>query len=425
MTPHDLEVRRRMPADGTLRRLRRRLAVVAEVADEPWDLLCGRYPNFVYHDTGDAPGHVPVFFWHGVEPVGFEQRLRYLADNDYSTLTLDELAHHLADGAPVPDRSVVLTFDDGKLSVWQFAAPLLEKYRMHATVFVIPGYVGDGSTVRPSLTDVWAGRCTLDTLDHGETVGPLSLMNWAELRALAADGHVAVESHTLHHRRVFTSDRLVDYCTPTFPDEFHDVPIAPGTEHRWRDDPPDAPYGLPLYDFAPLTVTNRMFRDDPDLRVRCLEHVRRGGGWEFFTHVGWRRELGSVVRGYGRYRSDRATAEETIELMTHEFAEARSLIRVNIPGARADHLCYPYGAGSARAVDVARHVGYQTGSWLLPPGRRTNRPGDDPHQICRIKNDWIFSLPGTGRSSCIKTVINKVRRRATRDTTETRMRRLG
>ena len=71
-----------------------------------------RYPPFV---TGGAlpRGDVPVFVFHSLEPESFERKLRHLAENGYQTLTAEEYFRLLVGAGPVPEKAVVLTFDDG------------------------------------------------------------------------------------------------------------------------------------------------------------------------------------------------------------------------------------------------------------------------------------------------------------------------
>lgn len=97
---------------------------------------------------------VPVLMYHSVKyekdnPVriskeNFESQMKYLKDNNYTTLSLDELYDFLTNNIPVPEKSVVITFDDGYKDNYETAYPILKKYGFKATVFVITDCIGTG-----------------------------------------------------------------------------------------------------------------------------------------------------------------------------------------------------------------------------------------------------------------------------------------
>lgn len=67
----------------------------------------------------------------------FEKQMKYLHDNDFHVLSLDELQAFIKGQKKVPPRSVVITFDDGYKSNLIYAYPILQKYGYQATMFVI------------------------------------------------------------------------------------------------------------------------------------------------------------------------------------------------------------------------------------------------------------------------------------------------
>src|SRR5688500_1473809 len=110
---------------------------MAGLWEVPRDLLLGRYPPFV--TGGPLPqGHIPVFVFHSLEPHRFARQLTHLADNGYVTLSADEYAQNLLGGRPAPARAVVLTFDDGRGSLWSVGYPLLRRFGMRGIVFLVP-----------------------------------------------------------------------------------------------------------------------------------------------------------------------------------------------------------------------------------------------------------------------------------------------
>lgn len=67
----------------------------------------------------------------------FEKQMKYLHDHDFHVLSMDELQAFIMGQRKVPERSVVITFDDGYKSNLIYAYPILQKYGYKATMFVI------------------------------------------------------------------------------------------------------------------------------------------------------------------------------------------------------------------------------------------------------------------------------------------------
>jgi len=158
--------------------------------------------------SGPQPGEVPVLCYHYLRgrnsplriarvfayvvlslPVvgdneiwtvtrsAFESQMRYLHDHGYQTITLDELTAWQEGRTRLPSRPVVITFDDGDRSVYRYAWPVLQRYGMRATLFIVTGQVGHK----------WAG---------------LHMLHWYELREMTDSGAFDIESHThnLHYK---------------------------------------------------------------------------------------------------------------------------------------------------------------------------------------------------------------------------------
>lgn len=87
----------------------------------------------------------------------FEEQLKYLKENNYKTLTMDEFVKWMYGEIEVPDKSVLLTIDDGAMGTGfhngNKLIPLLEKYQIHATLFLITGW-WDISNYKSSYLDV-------------------------------------------------------------------------------------------------------------------------------------------------------------------------------------------------------------------------------------------------------------------------------
>lgn len=105
--------------------------------------------------------HVPILVYHSVAPVHagqsaeqrlldvdaaiFRQQMNYLAANKFTVIPLGALIDALQGHGSVPPRAVAITFDDGWLTQYENALPILEQMHFTATFFVITAQVGRGS----------------------------------------------------------------------------------------------------------------------------------------------------------------------------------------------------------------------------------------------------------------------------------------
>jgi peptidoglycan/xylan/chitin deacetylase (PgdA/CDA1 family) len=388
-----------------LRRLGRSAREAWEV---PRDLLLRRYPPFV--TGGDLPrGDIPVFVFHGAEAADFSRKLEHLADNGYVTLSADEHLAVLRGQRQPPARAVVLTFDDGRGSVWSVAAPLLRKHGMKAVVFLVPGRVRSRpGPPAPTLEDVAAGRADEAALLRREE-GHGALLSWEEIETLARTGLFDFQSHTFRHARVHTGPQLAGFVTPASRrgyDAFDQPLLREGDRDLLGA---EAPLGSPLLRSAPRTSEATRFFEDTAAREACVAEVADAGGEGFFLRSDWEGRLRRVfgrTRVQGRYE----TADERAEAIRSELADSRRLIEERT-GHPVRHLCYPWHAAGPTARRLAVEVGYETSFCGKVPGVTITRPGGDARSIARIGEDYVELLPGRGRATLAEVLRRKWARR--------------
>ena len=73
----------------------------------------------------------------------FEKQLRFLKKHGYNSITTDDLYNWLNFDIELPEKSVLITFDDGYTSTYKYALPLLEKYKYNSVVFCIGSSIND------------------------------------------------------------------------------------------------------------------------------------------------------------------------------------------------------------------------------------------------------------------------------------------
>jgi peptidoglycan/xylan/chitin deacetylase (PgdA/CDA1 family) len=102
-------------------------------------------PILMYHYISESPSAKDrIRYGLSVPPEIFEAQLKLLQDNGYTTITLRDLYNHLAIGTPLPDNPIILTFDDGYVDNYTNAFPILQKYGMIGTFFVLTGPADEG-----------------------------------------------------------------------------------------------------------------------------------------------------------------------------------------------------------------------------------------------------------------------------------------
>jgi peptidoglycan/xylan/chitin deacetylase (PgdA/CDA1 family) len=104
--------------------------------------LSGRYvvPIMMYHSIN--PKSNAVLKALIVNPQTFERQVCFLKKGGYNILPLETLGELIRDNKKLPSKAVALTFDDGYKDFYKYAFPILKRYRMPATMFIIVDEVG-------------------------------------------------------------------------------------------------------------------------------------------------------------------------------------------------------------------------------------------------------------------------------------------
>ena len=100
--------------------------------------------------------HVPILLYHRIGAVAtdsmtvtttlFEHQLKYLRDNGYRVIPLKELTdYYLENGQAPRPHSVVITVDDGHISVYRNMFPLVRKYHIPVTLFIYPSAISNAA----------------------------------------------------------------------------------------------------------------------------------------------------------------------------------------------------------------------------------------------------------------------------------------
>lgn len=155
----------------------------------------------------EAANGVPVLNYHQVNDVDnnaltvpteeFERQMSYLRNEGYHAITPDQLNDYLNNGSPLPEKPVLITFDDGYRDNYENAFPILKKYDMTATIFLVSdfmdrfdNYLTWAQVQEMSESGIYMG---VHTLSHFELTG----LSDTDLDQQLEGGKLAIEWKTL------------------------------------------------------------------------------------------------------------------------------------------------------------------------------------------------------------------------------------
>ena len=143
-----------------------------------------RLPIVMYHQLTKSESRAGKYV---LTVEQFEKDLRFLKENGYETVTVNQLLDFSEGKGDLPEKSIMITFDDGCETLYSYALPLLKKYGFTAIGFAV-GALADSYT-------------ELD--DHNLNY---SCLDWAEIKEMCNGGIVDIQSHSydLHKN---TADR--------------------------------------------------------------------------------------------------------------------------------------------------------------------------------------------------------------------------
>ncbi len=136
---------------------------------------------------------VPIIMYHQVKnsnlgkdvisPYEFEEDLKYLTENGYSTITMTDLIDYVYEGTELPPKPIILTFDDGYLSTYRYVFPLLKQYNMKIVLSIIGKSVDDFSRVDDANINY-------------------SHMTWDQVKEMQESGLAEIQNHSYNLHKI-------------------------------------------------------------------------------------------------------------------------------------------------------------------------------------------------------------------------------
>lgn len=185
------------------------LALLLALAGAPHVVAAPSFIALAYHNVEDSE---PDQTYVGVTTERLISQLSWLQVNGYKPVTVDDLLAARDGGRPLPDKAVLLTFDDGYQSFYIRVFPVLKAFRFPAVLALVGAWLEGGAdtTVRYAPDKVPADKVPADnvTADQPGFVqfGDLKVrrdqfLTWDQLREIRDSGLVEIGSHSYdaHH----------------------------------------------------------------------------------------------------------------------------------------------------------------------------------------------------------------------------------
>ena len=143
-----------------------------------------RFVAIAFHDIVDQPGDLTT---DALTVKTFVQFLDWLKGTGWTTISLDDVSAAERGARSLPDKAILLTFDDGFRSLYTRVFPLLKAYRYPAVAALVGSWMEDGPD---------------GTVLYGDKIVPrTNFVSWAEVREMEASGLIEFASHSYELHR--------------------------------------------------------------------------------------------------------------------------------------------------------------------------------------------------------------------------------
>ena len=277
-----------------------------------------------------------------INPQNFETQIKYLAEAGYRSLHLSEFYSYLKSWS-IPEKLVLITFDDGYADNFIYAYPILKKYNMKATIFPVTKFIKDKIEKRGPLTPDFELLMKTPFAKGGID----DFLTWEEMKEMQNSGLVDIQAHCHDHAAYFETDKIRS---------FYDGGM--NTKLGWATDGDLRP-GIPVYITGPSLCIRRYF-DDKELRDKLADYAGERGGANFVQTPEAKEELERIVKEHGKFNGRFETELASDGRIMHELAFTKELIEIKLD-KKVDYICWPWGSVDKGLIGRAKRAGFKGG----------------------------------------------------------------
>ena len=147
-------------------------------------------PIFLYHYIDVPPGDSEYY----VSPEMFDREMKLLHDWGYSTISTELLIKAINEGADLPPRPMLITFDDGHLDNYTNAFPIMKKYGFTGVLYIVANYMGADQYMNiPQIQEM--GAAGWEVGSHSVSHAELTKIDATRQRYEVVDSRVILEAN--------------------------------------------------------------------------------------------------------------------------------------------------------------------------------------------------------------------------------------
>ena len=350
-------------------------------------------PVLMHHSISDDATQVAI------RTAVFDEQCRMLAENGWFGISLAQAEAFLVNGEALPDKSFLMTFDDGFLDNYVHAWPIMRKYGHKGVIFAVtdritqaqrdceaqapahgtdaagPGTSGPDdagasgpdasdraglpaprSTVRPTLEDVWQGRCAKDDLPNvdsplrvdalGRTFRQDLFFTWDEARLMEQSGVMAIAAHSTRHERVFAGPAFSGFTQPGDRLRTFSYTVSPTL------------WGRPVFAQEP-ELAQRAFIPSPVLMESIASLVPQddAAAAKFFASPANLDKLNALVEQHKNALGEYESPEDHTRRLRAVMEACQTTLTREL-GHPVQSFCWPWGVFCDQAREQAQAAGF-------------------------------------------------------------------